>query len=412
MQQGAGGTAAGLGDFFRTRNAGLDVLRFLAVLLVMIRHVPLAGTSVPALRSVLAFVQTGGWIGVDLFFVLSGFLVSGLIFAEYKKSHEVRLGRFLLRRGFKIYPAFWVNLVFVIVVLKFFNPDFTGLVLRKSNLVGELVFLQNYLGRLTPITWSLAVEEHFYLLLALVCSVVLRRKPAQPFAFVPKLYVLTVLGCFAARLASWLVLGKFNGLCLIFGTHARLDSLMAGVLLSYAMHFYFTAEHFEKIRRARWWLMAAGAALFLPAFLWDANIHYSMLICGYPFFALGGIMLVAAVVCAGAGKPGIFTRVVAAVGARSYSVYLWHYAVLGFSRPLFAAHQNDVGWLAAFTAYLAGCWAVGIIMAQVVEFPVLRLRDRLMGRERPLSIEIADGTRGGESAQETQAVMNGGSPVV
>ncbi|NJM15178.1 MAG: acyltransferase [Bacteroidales bacterium] len=79
------------------RIKGFDFLRFVAVVLVIYRHSDSIGT--------LNFI---GWVGVDLFFVLSGFLVSGLMFKEYKKTGGVKIKRFLMRRAFKIYPPFYV----------------------------------------------------------------------------------------------------------------------------------------------------------------------------------------------------------------------------------------------------------------------------------------------------------------
>src|SRR5215831_18752084 len=81
------------------RNAQLDALRAIAVLLVLGRHLPFFPLWIRV-----------GWTGVDLFFVLSGFLISGLLFREYKATGGIRIGRFLVRRGFKIYPAYYLFL--------------------------------------------------------------------------------------------------------------------------------------------------------------------------------------------------------------------------------------------------------------------------------------------------------------
>src|SRR5262245_19628234 len=86
----------------------LDILRGVAILLVLGRHVIDIPDTVPPLVRRLFFVwRQIGWIGVDLFFVLSGFLVSGLLFGEYRLTGRIRLGRFLIRRGLKIYPSFY-----------------------------------------------------------------------------------------------------------------------------------------------------------------------------------------------------------------------------------------------------------------------------------------------------------------
>src|SRR4051794_1611079 len=83
----------------------LDVLRTVAVLLVICHH-----------NSIDNVVSPVGWVGVDLFFVLSGFLVAGLLLAEYQKNGELNIGRFLFRRGMKIYPAFWSMIVATIII--------------------------------------------------------------------------------------------------------------------------------------------------------------------------------------------------------------------------------------------------------------------------------------------------------
>src|SRR3990167_6747089 len=89
----------------QTRLVQLDILRGIAVLLVLGRHIPMTQEPV---RGFLGWWMRAGWTGVDLFFVLSGFLVSGLLFQEYKRHGDIRLGRFFIRRGLKIYPAFYV----------------------------------------------------------------------------------------------------------------------------------------------------------------------------------------------------------------------------------------------------------------------------------------------------------------
>src|SRR6476469_9931494 len=147
------------------RSRSIDVLRAVALFLVCFgRHLgpyPEDHTSYPGLllhKATVALAR-GGWIGVDLFFVLSGFLVSGLLFRDYQQTGRIRAGRFLLRRGFKIYPPFWV---FMLMTAAVFGSRFP---------IGayfiELGFVQNYRPTIWQHTWSLAVEEHFYLLLAL-----------------------------------------------------------------------------------------------------------------------------------------------------------------------------------------------------------------------------------------------------
>src|SRR6476620_3973805 len=127
---------------FNHRLTELDFLRGVAVILVLFGH-----------HYLISYTGTMGWIGVDLFFVLSGFLVSGLLFSEYKKFGDIDPKRFLIRRGFKIYPAFYFS-VFISASLLYFWPHlsfFPGshlLVLNSNGILAglaiEAFFLQSY----------------------------------------------------------------------------------------------------------------------------------------------------------------------------------------------------------------------------------------------------------------------------
>ena len=110
------------------RDPGLDLLRCLAVILVMFRH-----------YYVTDWLTRGGWIGVDLFFVLSGFLVAGLLFKEYQRTGRVNGTRFLIRRGFKLYPAFWF-----VLFLNGWYLFHKGIGFSGKQVAAELLFIQNF----------------------------------------------------------------------------------------------------------------------------------------------------------------------------------------------------------------------------------------------------------------------------
>src|ERR1019366_6522082 len=130
-----------------SRSPQLDLLRGMAVLLVIAHHYPYYD-----------YLYRVGWAGVDLFFVLSGFLISGLLFTDWKRTGRLSIGRFFLRRGLKIYPGFYVFLLITALSLRLHGGRFWN----------EVLFLQDYLPNFWAHTWSLAVEEHFYLLLPFV----------------------------------------------------------------------------------------------------------------------------------------------------------------------------------------------------------------------------------------------------
>ena len=123
-----------------SRVAELDILRAVAVFLVLASHAVLPpGDASAPVRVAASFFRSYGGLGVDLFFVLSGFLVSGLLFREHARRGRISAGRFLLRRGFKIYPAFYVFLV-VTVLLRLRAGD----TVTTGQIVREALFVQNY----------------------------------------------------------------------------------------------------------------------------------------------------------------------------------------------------------------------------------------------------------------------------
>ena len=156
------------------RNKRLDILRCVAVLLVLGRHGIMEGVW-----------KETGWAGVDLFFVLSGFLISGLLFSEYKKTGSIDLPRFFIRRGFKIYPAFYVMLLTTFLVAASY-----GVYVPLGVWLREILFFQNYKHGIWRHTWTLAVEEHFYLLLPLFLLALIRlsKNRSDPFRSIPFVY--------------------------------------------------------------------------------------------------------------------------------------------------------------------------------------------------------------------------------
>ena len=122
-----------------------------------------------------------GWIGVDLFFVLSGFLISGLLFNEYKTCSSISFKRFFIRRGLKIYPAFYLFLFLTGLVYYLVFHVLSS----RTHYLAEFFFVQNYWHGVWDHTWSLAVEEHFYILLPTVLLFLVRRSPEQRNPFRP-----------------------------------------------------------------------------------------------------------------------------------------------------------------------------------------------------------------------------------
>jgi len=356
------------------RDIWLDVLRFVAIAMVLGSHMDECTSDVhPWLRTFADTWRCGGWTGVDLFFVLSGFLVSGLIFSEYSRLGAVNTGRFLIRRGFKIYPAFWVVFAFTVA----YRLRYYGNWLTPSKILSELFFVQNYVEGFWAPHWSLAVEEHFYLLLALGVSLTLKfAKPGdrEPFRHLPWMFLAVAAFCLSVR---W-----YNGTHYPFSlrlhlipTHARIDSLFFGVLIAWALRKgLWSGESFTTAQR--WQLLIAGSALFVPAFIFPFADVWWVLVFGVIAFYLGGGMLVMAGHGIRATWPLPF-RLAAFIGEHSYSIYLWHTPYRFCINPRITKMLGieNIWWL-RITFYMIGSIVVGIVMAKLIERPMLMVRDK------------------------------------
>ncbi|MDB5305156.1 MAG: lipopolysaccharide modification acyltransferase [Phycisphaerales bacterium] len=331
-----------------------------------------------------------GWVGVDLFFVLSGFLVAGLLFSEYRVRGAVNIRRFLVRRGLKIYPPFYLMLAVTVAAgLAFGEP------IPAKALLGEVFFLQSYTPRLWVSTWSLAVEEHFYILLALTVTGLIAFMRVRPLRLIPPIFLIVAPLALAARI--YISHGcPFSDNAQLYPTHLRIDSLLFGVLLAYFHHFH--ADRMAAgVKKFRALLIVAGITLVAPALKLDVSNPFMHTI-GLTFLYLGfGMLLLIAIHSKSAGE----SRTVAAfgrMGAYSYSIYLWH---LPFSacmpRAMALLPGGPVSSITTVAIYVAGSVVVGIIMAKLVELPVLRLRDRLFPTRTP-GLAAADPTSAGRVA--------------
>lgn len=346
-----------------TRLVSLDFLRGVAIIMVMGTHFSYASADVPWLDAVIGYLKRTGGAGVNLFFTLSGYLVGGLLMHEIQRSGTLRAGRFLVRRAFKIWPPLYV-LVLVHAVL--------GRHPINSFLWQNLLHVQNYAGTSVTQTWSLAVEEHFYIALA-VCLYALRG-----LALSRLLWGLCLI-CALTLAARWHAVstGDLDGALLY--THFRMDSLLLGVALAALQ--VFKPEVVARVSRA--WPLCLGVSIGLFVLLdWFSRDTVAERSFGYTLEGVGFVALILLVRDhTGALARGWAFRAVAWVGCYSYGIYLWHTFAL-------APGHLAIRWLAAHQVYpLLACLMVialqggiaitlGYLTTRLIEWPALRLRDR------------------------------------
>lgn len=310
------------------RNQYLDLLRAVAILLVLGMHF-----------NHFALLNRIGGTGVDLFFVLSGYLISGLLFREYSHLGSIRIGRFLLRRGLRIWPALYVYVAVMLIPIAY-NHQWTFV-------PPVALFYANYLSVGAGVlghTWSLAVEEHFYIVLPLVLAWMMRRNLLN---YLPMLYVVAAIGCAVARHFQPAFAGR--------ATHCRLDSLLLGVLFCYWHEF--RPQIFARLRNL-------PVALLLILAAWTFQLGPLTLAWGFALLLAWGV------------DHRMNIPLLPRIGVFSYSIYLWQ-------QPFAVYAQGRHVGLAQFCVLLILAIGFGAGMAQFVEIPVLRLRDKLLKDQGP-----------------------------
>ncbi len=331
------------------RIPSLDGLRAISIVLVIAWHLRSSGTA-PWLES-LKRVDTGN-LGVRVFFVISGFLITSVLLAEYGHMGTIDLRRFYIRRAFRIMPVFYVFLAVMAMA------GAVGVIdVPRSSIILAAAYTGDYTHLVWAVghTWSLAVEEQFYLLWpGLILLLGVRRAfygAALMLAFSPLVRALHVVGHWPTNTRY-----AFEGVA---------DALATGCLLAHARPWLWARDFYRRMLESRlmalWPLVlvivAAANAQWLffgaVAGITLLNISIAILIdwcLRYPESWVGRVLN---------ARPVVF------VGVLSYSIYLWQQPLLGPKHSLpFPLSILCIGALAVVSYYL-------------VEKPFLRMRERL-----------------------------------
>jgi peptidoglycan/LPS O-acetylase OafA/YrhL len=259
--------------------------------------------------------------------------------------------------------------------------------------------VQSYWPGIWVYTWSLAVEEHFYIFLPLLLLLLLRLFSGRenPFRAIPMIFLAVAIFCIASRaISAFSIPPDFNRP--YFASHNRMDGLFFGVLLGYFHHFHLkSVQRFMSFRWARYLLLALSFGFLSCAVLFTRESRFFAVI-GYTLIYLGcGALLLLSLhvhnvlpkAFASILKP--LGSVLASIGAYSYSIYLWQGAVSAYLLGLtFKIFHIAPGKYLGFAVALIESLLVGIIMSKLVEYPVLRLRNRIFPSPTSTSSYIAE----------------------
>ncbi|MGX7068391.1 acyltransferase family protein [Gemella bergeri] len=315
----------------------IDSLRAIAVLVVIIYHIDV--NYLP-----------GGFLGVDLFFVLSGYLISSLIIKEYKKTGTLNLYNFYIRRARRLLPAVYFMITVVLIIITLFN----GVLLNKSHLdaVFGYIYTSNWwyifhklnyfdsFGSQSPFKhlWSLAIEEQFYIFFPLIFLIFNRKKKNNDNNYkINKNFKYIVLGLISISLIVHILLFDINNVSRIyFGTDTRAFSLLVGVM---GAILYPMEKLSEKVtlKENRLYSLISLISIISLIVVMLYTSEYNI------WLYRGGFLLVAVlclVVIISTGRQHTFMskilsfKPIVFIGKISYSLYLWHFPILVLTTPV------------------------------------------------------------------------------
>lgn len=359
------------------RMPGLDLLRAIAVVWTMLFHSFLVG----GLGKDWSWLSRYGWMGVDLFFVLSGFLIGSQVLKPLARGDRFSFRDFYTRRAFRILPAF-----FAVLALYLFWPGFREAPGMEPwwKFAGFFMNLSiNYTHRAAfSHAWSLCVEEHFYLLFPLLALALLRRPSAH--VFVAVCVFIVALGI-ALRTGAWLhfdALGSDRNWFvenIYYPTWNRLDGLLAGVILA-VWKTYRPDSWARAATRANLVLVTGLATMALSFWLFRERTGLLGNSIGWPVLSLGLAMLV---FTGAQTNSWIGRRALPGAGwlaAVSFSLYLVHKPIYGLVEAHFGDGLEGETYL-AFAVYGIASLIGAAVLYYAVERPGLRLRQRRIRRD-------------------------------
>ena len=351
----------------------IDSLRALAVLAVIIYHVDV--NYLP-----------GGFLGVDLFFVLSGYLISSLIIKEYRKTGSLNLYNFYIRRARRLLPAVYFMITVGLVVMVLFNE----VLLRKSHLdaIFGYIYSSNWwyifhkldyfdsFGAQSPFKhlWSLAIEEQFYMIFPLLFLLVNRKKKSKDGTYkLNKNFLYVVLGLILVSLIAHILLFDINNISRIyFGTDTRAFSLLVGVV---GAILYPMERLHDKVTLQQNMIYSvvslASIATLVTVMIYTSEYNTWLYRGGFLLVAILGLI----VIISSGKQHTLMSRLlsfkpVVFIGKISYSLYLWHFPVLVLTTPV-----SEIGNPNIFFVILriVLTFAVAIVSYVFVETPIRKL---------------------------------------
>lgn len=332
---------------------GLDGLRALSVIAVVLYHM-----SVPW--------ATGGFLGVTVFFVLSGYLITDILIADWKKEGSIDFKRFWIRRARRLLPAVYGMLFFVLAWVTIFNK--TLLATLRDDLLAALFYFSNWWFIIQDVSyfenfeapslvthfWSLAIEEQFYILWPIVMFVLLKASLSKKQLF----WSLFGLALVSATWMAYLYVPGEDPSRIYYGTDTRAFSLLIGAALAVMWPSRQLSSKVSQNRKIGLdilgWVMLF---IMIGSFYWIDEFDGFMYVGGMLVFSIVIALLIGVVAHPSSTLGKLLSGpVLRWVGLRSYGIYLWHYPILLITKNWLYG-TDYFGWLPLIQIVLIGIFS-------------------------------------------------------
>ncbi len=367
---------------------GLDHLRALAITYVLLFHY-----QIFAHPDWVNKAGSFGWTGVDLFFVLSGFLIAGQLFSTVAKGQSINMRAFFAKRFFRIIPPYLFMLALYVAFPVLREREQMAPLWKYLTFTFNFGLDYRYVGTFTH-SWSLCVEEQFYLVLPLTFWAFKHFKVGKPAVY---LLLILFLAGFAIRYFNWHHFmqpatdsdhfAAFFNKYIYYSTINRLDGLLVGVSIAGAYTFYPAVK--ATVNKYANLVMLAGVLILIAAyFVCTPQATFSTATWGYPLIAVGYGLIVAAIVCPGNFLYHIKSKVTSQIATLSYGIYLSHKLIIHATQGLLEkAGMDKNGNLMMFCCFCA-CIAGALVLRYAIEKPSMKLRDKVLKRQRSEQIPL------------------------
>jgi peptidoglycan/LPS O-acetylase OafA/YrhL len=322
-------------------NPALDGVRAFSILAVIAFH-----CGVPWCQ--------GGFVGVDVFFVLSGYLITSLLAAEYRES-GIKVGAFYARRALRLYPTLLLLLTVYIALSPYLWPTYDRWLATVVTAFYVMDYALAFSTLYSPMghTWSLGVEEKFYLLWPLLLPVLLRAH--RPIVWLIAAFVTaTAWRCFVALTWGWMQ------------AYFPFDTHMSGILLG-AIAAFVRLKVSKPIAAIACVVLAVGVVT-IPSTTKDVSIEGMTL--GITVAEIGAVLLVS--YAAEHGRTWLLaSRPMAYIGRLSYGIYLWHFPVV-----LLLRDDHAEPWWVTLSGTVVFSFTMAAICLHFVDAPIKRWREK------------------------------------